>query len=161
VDVEHSVKIIASLLSRVLIDLSRTFGYMCRTQETLSISLSANMLQPHSQFRKLQGSNIRRRFMFRQILCYVKKIQPQSLFRVEWSRSVNMRRTQNHWISGLCPSPEFEITMKHDVSETGSVSVFRWGEGDPTLFPTEYVSLSRYLVDGNWSSFRNVVFLVI
>jgi hypothetical protein len=26
--------------------------------------------------------------------------------------------------------PEFEITRKHNVSETGSVSVFRRGEGD-------------------------------
>jgi beta-xylosidase len=31
----------------------------------------------------------------------------------------------HHW--------EFEITIKHNFYETGSISVFRWGEGDTCL----------------------------
>jgi hypothetical protein len=38
--------------------------------------------------------------------------------------------TQNYWISGLCPSSEILNSRKHNVSETGSVSVLRRGEGD-------------------------------
>jgi hypothetical protein len=42
--------------------------------------------------------------------------------------------TQNSWISGLCPPPGILNTRKHDVSETGCVSVLRWGGGEtPTL----------------------------
>jgi hypothetical protein len=66
--------------------------------------------------------------------------------------------------------PVFQITRKHDVSETGSVSVFRWGRETPTLLVIQWLRLALskepnrvcvYLLsheDGNWSSFRNVVF---
>jgi hypothetical protein len=37
---------------------------------------------------------------------------------------------QNYWVSGLCPSSGILNTGKHKVSETGSVSVFRSGQGD-------------------------------
>jgi hypothetical protein len=37
--------------------------------------------------------------------------------------------TQNRWVSGLRPSSGI-ITRKHNVSETGSVSVFMRGEED-------------------------------
>jgi hypothetical protein len=33
--------------------------------------------------------------------------------------------TQNYWVFGLCPSPGILETRKHNVSETGSVSVLR------------------------------------
>jgi hypothetical protein len=33
--------------------------------------------------------------------------------------------TQNYWVSGLCPSPGILDTRKHNLSETGSVSVLR------------------------------------
>jgi hypothetical protein len=33
--------------------------------------------------------------------------------------------TQNYWVSGLFPSSGILETKKHDVSETGSVSVLR------------------------------------
>jgi hypothetical protein len=33
--------------------------------------------------------------------------------------------TQNYWVSGLCPSSGILNTRKHNVSETGSVSVLR------------------------------------
>jgi hypothetical protein len=40
--------------------------------------------------------------------------------------------TQNYWVFGLFPLPGILETRKHDVSETGSVSVFRWGGKTPT-----------------------------
>jgi hypothetical protein len=33
--------------------------------------------------------------------------------------------TQNHWVFGLCPSSRNLAIRKHNVSETGSVSVLR------------------------------------
>jgi hypothetical protein len=33
--------------------------------------------------------------------------------------------TQNYWVFGLCPSSGILETRKHNVSETGSVSVLR------------------------------------
>jgi hypothetical protein len=44
--------------------------------------------------------------------------------------------TQNYWVSGLCPSSRIQNTRKHNVSETGFVSVLRRGGGEkktPTL----------------------------
>jgi hypothetical protein len=41
--------------------------------------------------------------------------------------------TQNYWFFGLFPSPGILETRKHDVSETGSVSVLRCG-GDISQF---------------------------
>jgi hypothetical protein len=38
--------------------------------------------------------------------------------------------THNDWVSGHCPSSGIPNTRNHNVSETGSVSVFRWGEED-------------------------------
>jgi hypothetical protein len=35
-------------------------------------------------------------------------------------------RNQNHWASGLCPLSEILNTRKHNVSETGYVSVLIW-----------------------------------
>jgi hypothetical protein len=41
--------------------------------------------------------------------------------------------TQNYWVFGLFPSSGILENRKHDVSETGSVSVLRWrGEKTPT-----------------------------
>jgi hypothetical protein len=37
---------------------------------------------------------------------------------------------QNHWVSRLCPQSAIRNTRKHSGSETASVSVLRWGEGD-------------------------------
>jgi hypothetical protein len=33
--------------------------------------------------------------------------------------------TQNYWMSGLCPSSEILNNREHNISEIGSVSVFR------------------------------------
>jgi hypothetical protein len=38
--------------------------------------------------------------------------------------------TQNHKVSECCPSSRILKSRKYNVSETGSVSVLRWGEGD-------------------------------
>jgi hypothetical protein len=75
--------------------------------------------------------------------------------------------TQNYWIFGLCPSSGILETRKHNVSETGSVSVLRWREETPILLgPLERANLNHWTSDvsspspedGNRSSLRNVVF---
>jgi hypothetical protein len=39
--------------------------------------------------------------------------------------------TQGYWVFGLCPSScILKNTKEHNVSETGSVSVLRWGVED-------------------------------
>jgi hypothetical protein len=38
--------------------------------------------------------------------------------------------TQNYWVFGLFPSSGILGTRKHDVSETGSISVLRYGGED-------------------------------
>jgi hypothetical protein len=42
--------------------------------------------------------------------------------------------TQHYWVFGLCPSSGVLETIKHNVSETGSVSVFKCvcGGGEDT-----------------------------
>jgi hypothetical protein len=44
--------------------------------------------------------------------------------------SEDMYDTQNYWLSGLCASSRILNTRKHNVSETGSDSIIRRGEGD-------------------------------
>jgi hypothetical protein len=39
-------------------------------------------------------------------------------------------QTQNYWVSALCPSSGILNISKHNVSETGPVSVLRLGEGE-------------------------------
>jgi hypothetical protein len=39
-----------------------------------------------------------------------------------------MYHTQNYWVFGLRPSSGILETRKHNVSETGFVSVLRWEE---------------------------------
>jgi hypothetical protein len=55
-------------------------------------------------------------------------------------------RSQNYWGFGLCPSSGILETRKHNVSETGSVSVLRC-EKTPTLMgPLERTNLSHYTI---------------
>jgi hypothetical protein len=45
-----------------------------------------------------------------------------------WSEALLQEPTltpHNYWVFGLFPSPGILVTRKHDVSETGSVSVLR------------------------------------
>jgi hypothetical protein len=53
--------------------------------------------------------------------------------------------TQNYGIFGLFPTPGMLENRKHDVSETGSVSVLRWGGKTPTqLGPLERSTLHHW-----------------
>jgi hypothetical protein len=57
-----------------------------------------------------------------------------------------MYNTQNYWVFGLCPSSGILETRKHSISETGSVSVLRWGGKTPTLLgPLERANLKQSL----------------
>jgi hypothetical protein len=50
--------------------------------------------------------------------------------------------TQNYWVFGLFPSSGIPKTRKHDVSETGSVSVLSVGGKIPTqLGPLDRANL--------------------
>jgi hypothetical protein len=49
--------------------------------------------------------------------------------------------TQNYWVFGLFPSSGILRIRKHDISETGSVSVLRCGGGRKT--PTQLGPLDR------------------
>jgi hypothetical protein len=53
----------------------------------------------------------------------------------ELSLDQHIYYNQNYWVFGLFSSSDILETRKHDVSETGSVSVFRWrGEKTPIQF---------------------------
>jgi hypothetical protein len=43
-----------------------------------------------------------------------------------------MYNPQNYWGFGFLPSSSILENRKHDVSETGSVSILRWGGETPT-----------------------------
>jgi hypothetical protein len=58
-------------------------------------------------------------------------------------------RTQNHWVSGVSPSSGIQNSRDRNVSESGSVSVFKWEKEIFTLLG----ALER-------ASFRKVVFSV-
>jgi hypothetical protein len=52
--------------------------------------------------------------------------------------------THNCWVFGLCPSSSILKTRKLNVSETGSVSILRWGGKTPTqLGPLERANLNH------------------
>jgi hypothetical protein len=59
---------------------------------------------------------------------------------------INMTHIHNYWVLGLFPSSSILESRKHDVSETGSVSVLRRrGEKIPTqLGPLETVNLNHW-----------------
>jgi hypothetical protein len=52
---------------------------------------------------------------------------------------------QRYWVFGLCPSSGFFLNNneKHNVSETGSVSVLRWGKTPTLLGPLERANLNH------------------
>jgi hypothetical protein len=53
--------------------------------------------------------------------------------------------TQNYWVFGLFPSSGIIGTRKHDVSETGSVSVFRCRGKIPTqMGPLDRANLNHW-----------------
>jgi hypothetical protein len=63
------------------------------------------------------------------------KISANVYFVSKSNRSNTDYYTHNYWFLGLFPSSSIVENRKHDVSETGSVSVLRWGGGggDPDL----------------------------
>jgi hypothetical protein len=54
--------------------------------------------------------------------------------------------TQRYWVFGLCPSSGYFLNNneKHNVSETGSVSVLRWGKTPTQLGPLERPNLNHW-----------------
>jgi hypothetical protein len=53
--------------------------------------------------------------------------------------------TQNYWVLGLFPSSGILGNAKYDVSETGCVSLIRWGGKTPLqLGPLERANLNRW-----------------
>jgi hypothetical protein len=52
---------------------------------------------------------------------------------------------QNYWVYGLYLSSEITNNKKkNNISETWSVFVFRWGEGDTHLDPLERANLNHW-----------------
>jgi hypothetical protein len=54
---------------------------------------------------------------------------------------------QNHWVCGLCPSSGIQITIKYDVSETGSLPSSREGrrkEAPAVLNPSARANLTHW-----------------
>jgi hypothetical protein len=67
--------------------------------------------------------------------------------------------TQNYWVFGLCPSSSILKTRKHNVSETPSASILRWGGRHLVLSKgPNKVGVSPSPEDENRSSSWNVVF---
>jgi hypothetical protein len=50
--------------------------------------------------------------------------------------------TQNYQVFGLCSSSCITETRKHNVSETGSIAIVRWGGETPTLLGPNTVGVS-------------------
>jgi hypothetical protein len=63
----------------------------------------------------------------------VDKLEP-TIYK-EWTNNEMVKNgsdIQNYWVLGLCPSSGILETRKHNVSETGSVSVLRREGKTPT-----------------------------
>jgi hypothetical protein len=61
------------------------------------------------------------------------RIHVASAIRTGWAvltRGRNMYIIQNHCVSALCPLCGIQKSRKRVVSESGSVSILMWGEGD-------------------------------
>jgi hypothetical protein len=52
--------------------------------------------------------------------------------------------TRHYWVFGLCPSSGVLIKKQRNVSETGSVSVHRWGETPALLDLLEVANLNNW-----------------
>jgi hypothetical protein len=58
------------------------------------------------------------------------------------SKFKQLNKTQNYWVSGLHPSSRSLNTRKNNISETGSVSILRWG-GRERERETHYLGFLR------------------
>jgi hypothetical protein len=113
----------------------------CRDAQWVPVAEAGNHVNNHSVFTESDISKLDER-----LLAYQKEFLCMGLVRVH----IKEHKLQRYWVFGLCLSSGFFLNNneKHNVSETGSVSVLR----------------SRCLSspeDGNRSSFRNVVFFIV
>jgi hypothetical protein len=60
-------------------------------------------------------------------------VVPESCLKRQCAAKPGKKLRQNYCVFGLCPSPGILETRKHNVSETGSVSVLRWNGETPFL----------------------------
>jgi hypothetical protein len=61
-----------------------------------------------------------------------------------------MYSTQNYWVFGICPYSGILKYRKHNVSETGSVSILRWIERHLLPFypsSTNMRALSQFILN--------------
>jgi hypothetical protein len=58
---------------------------------------------------------------------------------------INTDKLRNCWLFGLCPSSDIVDTRKHNVSETGSVSVLRWGGGGTYIVGSLRANLNHWI----------------
>jgi hypothetical protein len=64
--------------------------------------------------------------------------------------------TQNYWVFVFFPSSGILENWKHDISETGYISVFRWGVKTPTqLYPLERVNLNHWTTPVRFTQLLN------
>jgi hypothetical protein len=63
--------------------------------------------------------------------------------------------TRSYWVFGLCPSSGILKTKEHNVSETGSVSVLRWG-GEDTYSVGPIRKSQPQFIDWGFSLFPSV-----
>jgi hypothetical protein len=81
-------------------------------------------------------------------MCYILQLLGLWDSKIELSYS---NFTQNYGVFyGLCPSSGILYTTKHSVSEAGSVSVLRWGEGDTYSLGSFTKSWPQSLVQLLW-----------
>jgi hypothetical protein len=89
------------------------------------------------------------RFTVKSQICIIIPEFARELLWCSWQfiyREYSNRGAKNYWVFGLFPSSDILVTRKHNVSETGSVSVLRWrGEKIPIhLGPLEWANLNHW-----------------
>jgi hypothetical protein len=72
-----------------------------------------------------------------------------------YTRSLSSKQSfQNYWVFGLFPSSGILESRKHNVLETGSISILRWGGKTPILLsPIERVNLNHWTTPQSQSYF--------
>jgi hypothetical protein len=98
----------------------------------VSVSVRFNTVIAESQVTRLNIWNIRRSVD----TCFMPRTCECSL---------------NRWLSGLCPSSGILNTRNHNVSETGSVSVLRWGPWKELTSATRLCTVQN---SGRWTKSR-------
>jgi hypothetical protein len=87
---------------------------------------------------------------FKSTHCRKRELAPDFTY-LNYSVTVKLQNcnTENRWVAGLCPSPGILNTRKHNVSETGYVSVFRWGDQETCSVGSLRKSLPQSLVSSS------------